>query len=823
MMIENTLFIFVFALLFAGFWFYTKHKMPSCAHLRPLARFVVVCAFMGAVYVGGNKNPLNAPNFGGWWNLIMGGMNTQSVTLPSWWLWDTTDTDEDYVPDLFEKWAGTNPLVADSHLDLAGDNMSSFAKFWNQLDPRLASTMGDGIPDTLKILHGRDPLVREKFLVDEPDENNDGVIDIWEGSGYRYGFIDTTGNGFDDRYELVMPPPGAGNVDIEVSVETSRSAVLLWGVESLVLPKGSYNIRIRVPFDEDTVVSLKPAPDDVVVEGPWKAKMSWRWHPARHMGNETVRMFENSAEPNTFLEGPSEPVQLVTLLGGPPSAGQGFHLLANQNNTQRLDLSYFRSSIKILNLSQIVCIRPGHTGDGIFYATYEGAVVTPLGWFVEGGLWVDGKPDATDTTVFNAMNKGLGIGFYKVWCGEYTWYPDGPIFTPLGTRYAYDKAELRVYECELPKTNILGAASRPDHKPATIHHNAQTHSCNSTVSTYYLGFKHDLPVAMSNLFLLAYHADKDSAYKNTQHTIPEVIWSQGGSINLLSLLDNNYLELPKSERDKLYFSGVERSWDLSNAIKPKSNDSDPFEVQNHILQFPKNPPLKPWLPKIYHIELRHRDKPNEVFDRLWVVVNSPEAQTRFNDWLAQNADLNWTVGLPKVYSQIPMNGLDGVHPDPSSTVWQKPYRKTSLLHHTAGDIKLGIVRCEMLTWHLPNGNGNQAWYDENGILIETPFFAGRPKKFGRENTEDRHFGDYNDEEIYPFLYAAQLDGNPVLGAFHQENAPIWQVSYGNFGTLNAVGEKSVIFWNLTRPCIRIGDNLNQYLAKRPAHPTGKLP
>ena len=735
--------------------------------------------------------------------------------LPEHWTLDPTDTDGDGIPDLWETWTGTDPLVADSHLDLTGDNMSSLVKFWAHLDPRTQSTMGD-LPDALKILHQRALLERETFVVEEPDENNDGVIDIWEESGYRYGFIDTTGNGFDDRYEAVMPPLGADNADVELTVTTSRSAVVLWGDESLVLPAGTHTVRIRIPFNEDTDILLEPAPESVEVSGPWKADMTWRWHPSRHPDNTGTRLFE-ADKTNIFLGGPAEPVQLATILGEPPSATRGMQRMSRQYGDRGTLLPLRRCSINITEQTQSLCVR--HGGNSLFHATVQGEdsmFISPqqLRWFAGDAPWKN-DPDGVGPT-FDAMSKNLSLDHpHTIRCGEHIWHPAGKDTIPFVGRLVYDKATFTLYECLPPVTNILAAASRPDHTPTNTFAYVNYPHCTTTNLNVYLGFDHDKPdVATSNLFLLAWHAQHDSAYALTQHAIRQLIWSQGGSVNLASYLADNALPY----MDKLYFTAREHLWNTSEGINPKLKIDNPFEVPNHILQFKKKP-REPWSPTIYHIELRYRDQSGVVFDRLWVVINSPDALTKFNEWVADNADFNWTTNLPQVYSKIRYDSnFEAFHPEPNSPVWEKPERKTSLLHHNTG-----FVRAEMETKQLDGEYSNQAWYDENGNLIETPFFAGRPKKFGRNNPEDRHFINYNKEEIYPFLYAAQLDGNPVHGFFHEEDAPIWQVSYGDFGTFNAMGQKIYVFQNLTRPCIHMGDNTHVYLGKRPPHPTGVLP
>lgn len=150
-------------------------------------------------------------------------------SMPAWWQGDDTDTDGDGIPDLWEKWTHGNPHVADSNLDRDEDGLSDLGEFQNQTDPRTADTDGDGLSDYIEISNGIDPITPADFTPNEPDINDNGVIDLWEGAFYHYDFYDTDGNGFDDRYEFEnMPPASDSNFDVVVDVYTSRSAVLTW-------------------------------------------------------------------------------------------------------------------------------------------------------------------------------------------------------------------------------------------------------------------------------------------------------------------------------------------------------------------------------------------------------------------------------------------------------------------------------------------------------------------------------------------------------------------------------------------------------------------
>jgi hypothetical protein len=41
----------------------------------------------------------------------------------------------DGIPDCWERWTRTKPLIADANLDPDGDGVDNFGEFWNQCDP----------------------------------------------------------------------------------------------------------------------------------------------------------------------------------------------------------------------------------------------------------------------------------------------------------------------------------------------------------------------------------------------------------------------------------------------------------------------------------------------------------------------------------------------------------------------------------------------------------------------------------------------------------------------------------------------------------------
>ena len=139
-------------------------------------------------------------------------------------------------------------------------------EFQNQTDPRTADTDGDGFDDAFEVANGMDPIVPVDFTPVEPDENQNGIIDLWEDAPYFVSFTDVDHDGFDDIYEAnYLEPVSADNFDVVVEVYTTRSAALTWttGNESqgfVLRASASTSVRLRLPFGGDTQIALICSP-----------------------------------------------------------------------------------------------------------------------------------------------------------------------------------------------------------------------------------------------------------------------------------------------------------------------------------------------------------------------------------------------------------------------------------------------------------------------------------------------------------------------------------------------------------------------------------
>jgi hypothetical protein len=88
-------------------------------------------------------------------------------------------------------------------------------------------------------------------------------------------------------------------------------------------------------------------------------------------------------------------------------------------------------------------------------------------------------------------------------------------------------------------------------------------------------------------------------------------------------------------------------------------------------------------------------------------------------------------------------------------------------------------------------------------LITEPIAAGTADIFAPYTLEDKPLKSFThrNKDVYPFIRALQLDGNPV----HSVSMTVL------FGLVDAPT-------NLTRPCIYKGTRIQQYIQRRPVLP-----
>jgi hypothetical protein len=190
----------------------------------------------------------------------------------------------------------------------------------------------------------------------------------------------------------------------------------------------------------------------------------------------------------------------------------------------------------------------------------------------------------------------------------------------------------------------------------------------------------------------------------------------------------------------------------------------------------------------YRVEVRVKDG-GPVADRLIVVVFPPATRQAFDAWVTANQDTTWMDALPAAYQAL---GTDNSDPEPPGQPtscdpqrWDAPDSLSSYYHPGAA--------FEMRSIPEASRAGHQACYDGNGDLITIGVSAGSADRVG----PDADASDHRDADVLPFIWAAQLDGNPV--------EPNWVLAPTN----------------LDRPMIHEGTRIGQYLNLRRPIPNAK--
>ena len=280
-------------------------------------------------------------------------------------------------------------------------------------------------------------------------------------------------------------------------------------------------------------------------------------------------------------------------------------------------------------------------------------------------------------------------------------------------------------------------------------------------------------------------AQTDEIDRKTNHCLG-IVWSQGGQLDLMSMIGPD--GIPSQELAKLCF------------VMQIDAKGARTELQNHVLKFGDKAEPADLKPTIYYVELRYGGMDGTIFDRMWIVVNNRNTKENFDKWYNDNkTNMAWTLTLPAPFTSIAVNSGNPVDPEPNAHLWEEPTPKDTLLHPNAS--------FEMRSLPVTGSHGHQAMYDAKGILITSTVAAGTadfvapylkiPLTGGI--TMPRLSTGHLRYDVYPFIRALQLDGNPC-----------WPNSTATPTTLR-------------RPMLYQGDYLNQYIQCRPITPTGTRP
>jgi hypothetical protein len=170
-------------------------------------------------------------------------------------------------------------------------------------------------------------------------------------------------------------------------------------------------------------------------------------------------------------------------------------------------------------------------------------------------------------------------------------------------------------------------------------------------------------------------------------------------------------------------------------------------------------------------------------DAFVLVIVPPSTARAFAEWLPrERAATGWIEALPPVYARL---GPNYSNPEPETCkprVWPT-LRKIDTYYHPG-------AAYEMRSAVRPDGSGHQATYSAVGELLRTGAAAGSADR-GSPTKNPLQLLRHARADVIPYIWAAQLDGNPVNPA--------------------------LLYNNFDRPLIRQGEHIAEYLEVRPTY------
>jgi hypothetical protein len=168
---------------------------------------------------------------------------------------------------------------------------------------------------------------------------------------------------------------------------------------------------------------------------------------------------------------------------------------------------------------------------------------------------------------------------------------------------------------------------------------------------------------------------------------------------------------------------------------------------------------------------------------LILVVIPQTTLTDFENWFStESNNMGWLAGLPPVYSNLAPGNND---PEPWFPVQQCNPELWDKVNVLSNNYHPGAT-FEMRSQEVTGGYGHQATYDVNGkIFNQNSITSGSADKVSPSSSPSNH----RNNDVIPYVWAAQLDGNPVEGG--------------------------LFYISLSGSWMRQGNRLNQYLVVRP--------
>ena len=509
-------------------------------------------------------------------------------------------------------------LCASSDPD--GDGLSNLDEFLAQTDPLRSDTDGDGLPDADEVaglssgVPDLDPLAPATFLVDEPDTDENGIPDLWDGT-LLPPFWGTDADGFPEHVDF--PEPAATNYDVRLTVTSSRHALLDWGDGTLLLPVcTNLVLRLRLGSDAVKTVTLSPAPSAASSPGgPWKASVRGEWDSRRSLPTEGDRV---ALGDGTMVDRSVSESRFVGVLPTPTRASTPW-------GPTHPDMVFVPKNIFFPDMATPSFLCAIHDFGSCVSVETRNLSPENLEWSENG------VPAGTGGTS-HILQASLAPGdTLSVAC---------TVQEPYENLFLQAFCRIDGIRCRPGITNLVGAAWTSTHNPSdpTDH--------EPGIETRDIVFGRNCPVAHDATIRVGWTHDTDrlwvrnlvlvpdgTSWGETDHCIA-IDWEPGLEVDLDQYLSSESLLV----RDRLQY-------DLGS--------SSPF--QGHVLSFPNEP--NDLEPEIVHVNVRETG--GDILDSMWVVVCSRTTRQKFNAWRQENeTDLSWTLPLPPPPSRLVLNSTE---------------------------------------------------------------------------------------------------------------------------------------------------------------------
>ena len=666
------------------------------------------------------------------------------------------DSDGDGIPDAWEKRTFGDPSAHDSGLDRDGDGLTDLEEFLYGSDPRTASTAGGFWTDKEKFDAGLAADDRADPPLSEAQWRAWLAVNAYEGLWWSEETVD---GGFVPAYSGFVnttPPynnPALGRtLDFWLCARTDRPAWVTVGdvftTNRFLLREGTRRVRLRAAYGGPVSLTLDPAPGTLASQpgatnGPWLCGIS-----LEPFQSNTVVFAADSQPPSG---GPPGLDGLLIEEAPPPGPVRPAGGPAPRIGARPLTLP------ETWDFAGVWCLCPCEEWPEI--GSFEGDC--------PGGVTLNGQPAPPETplcdkdAVFIPADEPSGAVTQSLASAAYPFiHRDIPFF------FSECRAASGINGLE----SLLGAGAYP-HEPFQVAGWAcMLRGCGCPGGfTIAIGFSHE-EVNTRNLW----HPDEPKEDRKYQHCLG-VVWN-GQPVCL-----TNYVE---TFGINLAAAGCDIRWEVDGKLQSSPLLDTGDEPED----------LSPSVFRVKMIRVFPNGKDTEVWDRLILVVCSPQTKALFDAWYARfSVEKAWLAELPAAYNSTfgVTTNLFGfwintqAHPEPNGkpVVWNRRDTPGKYMHH--------LARWQMRSEKTPGGHGHQVCYDDAGSMIKHGMSAGTAD-YGAA-TSMFTLWCHVTQDVDPFVRALQLDGNPCRRS----------------GTA------------LDHALIHEGGNIGKYLECRPTIPNGK--